>query len=180
MNDKPSYLGLLNAIAVGESRGYELLSEWGKRAQSPELTQVLNLVAIREHEHAAAFTKRLCELGYDVRQKSSGRFDEHLALAKSDADDREKFEEILGYGPGKQDPVRDDPLANLFEDESIDPQTGALLGRFIAEERDSGKRLRSAYQQLDGPQSEDAVLKQIVERLDRLSGTLEELKTLRR
>ena len=128
MNDKPSCLGLLNAIAVGESRGYELLSEWGKRAQSPKLTQVLNLVAIREHEHAAA------------------RFDEHLAKS----------------------------------DESIDPQTGALLGRFIAEERDSGKRLRSAYQQLDGPQSEDAVLKQIVERLDRLSGTLEELKTLRR
>ena len=26
MCDKPSYLGLLNAIAVGEARGYQLLS----------------------------------------------------------------------------------------------------------------------------------------------------------
>jgi hypothetical protein len=88
MSEKPSYLGLLNAIAVGESRGYELLSQWGERADNPALTEVLNLVAIREHEHAAAFTKRLSELGYQVRQKSNPRFTEHLALAKSEAGDR--------------------------------------------------------------------------------------------
>jgi len=178
MSDKPSYLGLLNAIAVGESRGHQLLSEWGKQVRNPELAKVLNMVAIREHEHAATFTKRLCELGFEVREKSNDRFTEHLALARSDADDRHKFEVILGYGRSASE-TREDPLTSLFDDESIDPQTGALLGRFIAEERDSGRRLRAAYEQLDRPANDDAVLRDIAQRLDRLTSTLEELKTLR-
>ena len=33
----------------------------------------------------------------------------------------------------------------FFNDTSIDPETGALLGRYIAEERDSGRRLQAAY-----------------------------------
>ena len=179
MSDKPSYLGLLNAIAVGESRGYELLSTWCEQTSNPELAKVLNFVAIREQEHAATFTKRLCELGYSVRQKSNDRFAEHLQLAGSDADDRDKFAEILGYGSAS-DESRDDPLAKLFDDATIDPATGALLGRFIAEERDSGRRLRAACEQLGDPATDDTMLKEIAERLDRLSSTLEELKTLRR
>jgi hypothetical protein len=181
MSDKPSYLGLLNAIAVGESRGYELLDAWGKQARDPGVAEVLNVVAIREQEHAAAFTKRLCELGYGVRQKPSDRFADHLELAKSDAGDREKFEEIFGYG-GKSadDSVGEDPLGKLFDDKSIDPQTGALLGRFVAEERDSGRRLKAAYEQLDRMPADDSALRDIAERLDRLSSTLEELKSLRR
>jgi rubrerythrin len=187
MSDKPSYLGLLNAIAVGESRGYELLSTWSEQTPNPELAQVLNFVAIREQEHAATFTKRLCELGYSVRQKSNDRFAEHLKLAGSDADDRDKFAEILGYGSASddsrgdsRDESSDDPLAKLFDDATIDPATGALLGRFIAEERDSGRRLRGACEQLGDPATDDNMLKEIAERLDRLSSTLEELKTLRR
>ncbi|MDH3643231.1 MAG: hypothetical protein OES38_14110 [Gammaproteobacteria bacterium] len=191
MSDKPSYLGLLNAIAVGESRGYDLLSTWSQQTPNPELAQVLNFVAIREQEHAATFTKRLCELGYSVRQKSNDRFTEHLKLAGSDVDDRDKFAEILGYGSAPND-SRDhtrgdsgdessnDPLAKLFDDATIDPATGALLGRFIAEERDSGRRLRGACEQLGDPATDDNMLKEIAERLDRLSSTLEELKTLRR
>lgn len=180
MSDKPSYLGLLNAIAVGESRGYELLSAWGKQTRAPEVAKVLNLVAIREQEHAAAFTKRLCELGYDVREKSNDRFVEHLELAKSDASDRKKFEEILGYGADSQAQPQQDQLGNLFDDESIDPQTGALLGRFVAEERDSGRRLKAAYEQLGNLPADETILRDIADRLDRLTSTLEELKTLRR
>ncbi len=36
----------------------------------------------------------------------------------------------------------------MFEDTSIDIQTGELLGRYIAEERDSGRLLRACYEQL--------------------------------
>lgn len=179
MSDKPSYLGLLNAIAVGESRGYELLAAWSKQARNPAVADALNFVAIREQEHAAAFTKRLCELGYEVRQKPNDRFAAHLELANSDKDDREKFEEILGYGAGSESDGDEDPLGKLFDDKSIDPQTGALLGRFVAEERDSGRRLRAAYEQLESLPADDSMLRDIAERLDRLSCTLEELKTLR-
>ena len=85
------------------------------------MAEVLNLVAIREQEHAAAFTKRICELEYHVRQKSSERFVEHLKLAESNAGDRKKFEVILGYGADSE--PEDDQFGKLFDDESIDPHT---------------------------------------------------------
>ena len=36
----------------------------------------------------------------------------------------------------------------MFNDHSIDIQTGALLGRYIAEERDSGRMFQDCYSQL--------------------------------
>ena len=36
----------------------------------------------------------------------------------------------------------------MFDDQSLDIRTGELLGRYIAEERDSGRLLRSCYEQL--------------------------------
>jgi len=154
MNGKPSYLGLLNAIAVGEARAFRLFKAWRKRTRDQELGKVLNLVAIREREHAGAFTKRLAELGYDVRRKDSDEFDERLALIKSKAKDLQKFEEVLGYGrtvAAKSDEgslPRADSLSRLFDDKTIDPQTGALLGRFIAEERDTTRLLQAQYDRL--------------------------------
>ena len=47
MSGKPSYLGLLNAIAVGENRGYQLLSTWAGCARDAELANVLNAIALR-------------------------------------------------------------------------------------------------------------------------------------
>jgi hypothetical protein len=41
-----------------------------------------------------------------------------------------------------------DIFDRFFTDHSIDIQTGALLGRYICEERDSGRLLRSCYEQL--------------------------------
>ena len=40
------------------------------------------------------------------------------------------------------------PLGRMFDDTTIDPQTGALLGRFIAEERDSLRMFQACYQAL--------------------------------
>lgn len=187
MSQKPTYLGLLNAIAVGEGRGHALLSAWQDATSDAGLAEVLNVVAIREQEHSAAFTKRLCELGFSVREKPSDQFDENLRLAASDASDVEKFRHLLGYepdGPDQKKPKKpkepkDDPLANLFSDRTIDPQTGALLGRFVAEERDSERRLRGALASICSDAPADPVLRDIATRLDRLSATLEDLKKLR-
>ena len=180
MSTKPSYLGLLNAIAVGEGRGHALFAAWSRATPNQDLREVLDVVAIRECEHAAAFTKRVCELGFSVRESASEDFEEKLALAESDAGDRKKFKKILGYG--KKSEQRDE-LSGLFSDTTIDPVTGALLGRFIAEERDSGRRLKAAFNALKSEGGEEAdddpVLADIAERIDRLSSTLEELKTLR-
>ena len=193
MSTKPSYRGLLNAIAVGEGRGYRLLSSWSKASSNTALKQVLDVVAIREQEHCLAFTKRMCELGYSVRENVSELFDEHLTFAASTGSDREKFETLLGYGKGEQ--ASEDPLSTLFNDTTIDAQTGALLGRFIAEERDSGRALREQYGAVKadlGPKpapepkpqptpepTMDLGLDKIAARLDRLTDTIEELKQLR-
>lgn len=182
MSEKPSYLGLLNAIALGEQRAHAVLSAWRDATRDRELAHVLNVVAIRENEHAATFSKRLCELGYDLKSSPSTEFDESLALADSDADDDEKFRRILGYGAAGEE-GKPDPLANVFDDHTIDPHTGALLGRFIAEERDSERLLRAAWENREpggaAETDEDSVLADIAERIDRLSRTLEEIKQLR-
>ncbi|MFW6093377.1 MAG: hypothetical protein ACODAC_05330 [Pseudomonadota bacterium] len=181
MSEKPSYLGVLNAIVVAERRGGEILAAWRDATADAELSAVLNVVAIREQEHAAAFTKRMCELGFEVRESPSEEFRQKLELARSNAGDAEKFRRVLGYGEQRDD---DDPLARIFDDQTIDPTTGALLGRFIAEERDSERRLQAAWRRI-APESEprgeeDPALADIADRIDRLARTIEELKELRR
>jgi hypothetical protein len=183
MSEKPSYLGLLNAIAIGERRGHAVLSAWRETTGDAELAATLDVVAIREQEHAATFIKRLCELGYGVREKPNPAFDDRLAAARSTISDAEKFRRVLGYG----EVAAADPLARLFDDHSIDPQTGALLGRFIAEERDSERRLRAQWARVQAqsaatpaPVAEDELLGEIGVRIDRLARTIEELKQLRR
>ena len=67
MPDKPSYLGLLNAIAVAETRACEYLTAWIAVTPSPEVAAVLRRVAAREGEHGMTFAKRIDELGFQVR-----------------------------------------------------------------------------------------------------------------
>lgn len=190
MSNKPSYLGLLNAIAVGESRGYQLLSTWAGCTRDAELAKVLNVIALREQEHAAAFEKRICELGYSVRRKDDPAFDARLEAAGSAISDRKKFKKVLGFSKKNASKKnadatnQPDQFANFFNDPNIDIQTGALLGRFIAEERDSGRHLRGAYESLNGraasaPEGEGRELDQICARLDALTATIEELKAAR-
>ncbi len=143
MAEKPSYLGLLNAIANGEGRGHKLLCAWAEATPDADVRQVLKTVAIREGEHALAFEKRMCELGFGLLERPDPDFKKRLDVVCSSRSDLEKFE-ALGYAKrGASDATRD--LAKVFDDETIDAQTGALLGRFIAEERDSARRLNACH-----------------------------------
>ncbi|MEM7018018.1 MAG: hypothetical protein AAF512_11860 [Pseudomonadota bacterium] len=145
MAEKPSYLGMLNAIANAERRGHTLLKSWADKSTDSDVSGALNMVAIREAEHAWAFEKRICELGFSLKEKDDPNFQKTLDIVCSELSDLEKFEK-LGYNKPDADADETDGLLQLLGDKSIDPQTGELLGRFIAEERDSGRALRAAYQ----------------------------------
>ena len=152
MSDKPSYLGLLNAIAVAESQAHEYLTAWIAVTPSAEVGAVLRTVAAREGEHGMAFGKRINELGYDVRVKDDERHEKVLAIAASDRSDLEKMEAL---GLDKLDRGSEpDIFDKFFNDHTIDIRTGELLGRYIAEERDTGRLLRSCYEQLQAAASE--------------------------
>jgi rubrerythrin len=144
--EKPSYLGMLNAISVGEQRGYEYLSAWADVTPDPDVRSVLRTIALREGEHALAFAKRINELGFEVRDDGpSAEFRRKLAIVTSDASDLEKMD-TLGYDfDAHPKPDEADAFDAMFRDTTIDIQTGKLLGRYIAEERDTGRLFRSCY-----------------------------------
>jgi hypothetical protein len=146
MPEKPSYLGLLNAIAVAESRAHEYLQAWIAVTPSPEVGAVLRTVAAREGEHGMAFAKRIDELGFQVREKDDDRRQRALDIAGSDCSDLEKMEAL---GLNRLDTgTEPDIFDGFFKDHSIDIRTGELLGRYIAEERDTAGRLRACYEHL--------------------------------
>jgi hypothetical protein len=146
MPDKPSYLGLLNAVSLAESRAYGYLTEWAARTPSAEVRQVLLTVAAREGEHGMTFAKRINELGYQLRPKSDDGIDKALEVVRSDCSDREKMEAL---GLDKLDTgSRPDVFDGFFADHSIDIRTAEMLGRYIAEERDSARLLRRCYEAL--------------------------------
>ncbi len=145
---EPSYLPLLNSIAVNEAKGETLLNTWADATQDEALEQALRFVAIREGEHHWAFAKRMSELGHSVCEKTAFQvfkdFDELLEYVGSDASDAEKI--ARNDNGGESDGP--DIFSSFFNDTSIDPQTGELLGRYIAEERDSGRRLKAEYDRI--------------------------------
>jgi hypothetical protein len=146
MSDKPSYLGLLNAISLAESEAECYLNAWADATPNPAVRQVISTVALREDEHGKAFAKRICELDYSVMPKEGGNGAAKMEIAGSrELTDREKFEKL---DVGQQLSDADDIFAGMFRDKTIDIQTGALLGRYIAEERDSGRMLRACYSEL--------------------------------
>jgi hypothetical protein len=148
---EPTYLPLLNSIAVNEAKGQILLDAWACTTKDESLAQALRFVAIREGEHAMAFTKRMCELGHAVCEEKAYQvfkdFDGLLACVKSSISDAQKIERLQGR---RGDEERKDPFTGFFNDTTIDPQTGELLGRYIAEERDSGRRLKAEYDRVCG------------------------------
>jgi len=146
MSDKPSYLGLLNAIAVAESAACEYLTAWADTTPSPDVRNVLLTVAAREGEHGMSFAKRINELGYEVRRKDDPNQEKTLALVRSDRSDLKKFEKLKLHQLDTGD--QPDIFDGFFKDHSIDIRTGELLGRYIAEERDSARLFRGCYEQL--------------------------------
>lgn len=141
---KPTYLGLLNALAVAETAAEPLFLAWADTTKDKRLAKTLRFVAMREGEHGKAFAKRMLELGYEVRPSDSTRAEKAVATAGSDKTDMQKFRALkLGKPSGKTD-----VFDTMFNDKTIDPITGGLLGRYIAEERDSTRRLAADYDRI--------------------------------
>ena len=139
MTDKPTYLGLLNAVALAESHAHEYLSAWAEVTTDPDVRAVLTTIAAREGEHGMSFAKRINELGFELREDEDPNHGKKMDMARSDRSDLEKLE-ALGL---LQFRTEDSPdiFDGMFRDHSIDIRTGELLGRYIAEERDTLRRL---------------------------------------
>jgi len=142
VSDKPSYLGLLNAISVAETDAFTYLNAWIETTPNPDVKAVLTTVCHREGEHGLAFAKRINELGYNLQPRENPKLAEQMELVRSSCSDLEKFEAL---GLGRQTEDGPDIFAGMFNDTTIDITTGQLLGRYIAEERDSGRLLRHCY-----------------------------------
>jgi hypothetical protein len=138
---KPSYLGLLNAISLAESAAGVYLEAWADVTPNEDLACCLRLVAARERSHGDVFCRRIAELGYELRKKPDARGAEQLAkLANPNISDLDKI-------PSRSE-VETDPFAEIrrrISEGEFDPMTVNLLNWYIAEEKDSGRRLREAY-----------------------------------
>jgi len=147
MAETPSYLKLLNGISCAESRAHQYLSAWADVTTDPDVRAVLRTVAAREGEHGMAFAKRINELGFEVRPTEDPKFSGRMEIARSDRSDLEKAEMIglLEFATGPDEP---DVFDSFFRDHSIDIQTGELLGRYIAEERDTLRLFQGCHAQL--------------------------------
>jgi rubrerythrin len=143
MTTKPTYLGLLNAISNAETRAARYFYAWLERTTDPQVRAVVHLVAVREAEHGLAFEKRILELGHTLLDRPDPKAEEKLAYLSDPA--RSDLDRLLYLGYGQS---RRDPFGQLFDDPTIDPQTGGLLGRYIAEERDSIRRLQALAETL--------------------------------
>jgi rubrerythrin len=147
MAEKPSYLKLLNGISCAETRAFEYLSAWADVTTDADVRAVLHTVAAREGEHGMAFAKRINELGFEVQPTEDPKFAERMEIAASDRSDLEKAE-LIGLLEYATAPDTPDVFDNFFRDHSIDIQTGELLGRYIAEERDTLRRFQGCHAQL--------------------------------
>jgi len=144
--ERPSYLGLLNGIAVAECRAHAYLTAWADTTTDDQLRATLRTVAAREGEHGMSFAKRIDELGFEMQEVDDRAFKEQLAVAGSDLSDLDKAERLGVRAQLEGDPLRF--FDDVFKDHSIDIGTGELLGRYIAEEHDTIRRLRACYQAL--------------------------------
>jgi len=182
MGHKPSYLGLLNAIAVAESQAHEYLHVWADVTPSADVREVLLTVAAREGEHGMTFAKRINELGYEVRCRDDSNLGKALEVVKSDCSDLEKMKALKLHKLDTGD--KPDIFDGLFKDHSIDIRTGELLGRYIAEERDSARLLRSCYEQLVAASKSTSVpdasesLGALSAKVDTLCRAVEELRQI--
>ena len=183
-SNKPSYLGLLNAIAIAEGRAQTYLCAWAERTPSADVRRVLLTVAAREGEHAASFAKRINELGYEVRRKEADELDKAMAIVTSDRSDLEKMKALKLHRLDTGD--KPDIFDDFFKDHSIDIRTGELLGRYIAEERDTARLLRACYEELklhageasDGHESSSNGVGRLEAKVDALCAAVDELRRL--
>jgi hypothetical protein len=139
--EKPAYLGLLNAISLAETEAGHYLSAWANATNDEELASCLRLVAARETSHGDLFCRLIGELGYELRQKPDPKAAERLArYANPRISDCEKV------GPERTE-TRDTfaDIKKAMADGVYDPVTCNMMQWYIAEEEDSGRRLRDVY-----------------------------------
>ena len=139
---KPSYLGLLNAISLAETHAGIYLNAWADATSDEDLACTLRLVAARETSHGQLFCRMLSELGYGLLQRPDPKAAERVArYANPKISDLDK----VGASRGE---VERDPFESIekrMADGEFDPVTCNMLSWYICEERDSGKKLRAAY-----------------------------------
>ena len=180
---KPGYLGLLNAISLGESRAGVYLNAWADVTPDSELAACLRLVAARETNHGETFCRRIREMGFDVLERPDPNYEETLArLGSRDLTDAEKIKRQDGEGG-------EDPFKGIEEQIAqgiFDPLTERMLTWYIGEERDSGDILREAYAKVrakgngaSGGVSADtqAIIACMSQGFDRLQACLAEIRT---
>jgi ferritin len=140
--EKPSYLGLLNAISLAETEAGHYLTAWANATDDDELASTLRLVAARETSHGELFCRRLCELGFELREKADPKAAARLArYANPKISDCEKV------GPERED-TGAEPFGDIrkaLADGVYDEMTCNMLQWYINEELDSGRRLNSVY-----------------------------------
>jgi hypothetical protein len=141
--EKPEYLGLLNAISLGESNAGKYLGAWAAVTPDDDLACTLRLVAARETSHGEVFCRRIAELGFELQPKKDAAAAERLAkFADPRISDLEKI------GPEREaKEVKDffGEIKTAIAAGAYDAMTCNLLEWYIAEEEDSGRRLRDAY-----------------------------------
>jgi hypothetical protein len=171
---------LLDGIAPAESQAHDYLSAWADTTANPELEAVLRKIAWREGEHGMSFAKRINELGFGLSEPELTRCAARMAIATSERSDLEKLEDLglTKLFTGDQPDVFD----GMFRDHSIDIATGELLGRYIAEERDTVRLLEECYCQLQAgscvtPAAEDR-LAALDTKVDALCQAVDELRQM--
>lgn len=174
MAEALSYAGLLNRLAVGESEAEHWFSAWADVTPNDDVRQVLRTVAIREGEHGKALVKRLSELGVQFEPSDGSDLAGRVGIASSTAlTDREKFDK-LQLTDAEANRSGQEFLSRIFEDQTFDVQTASLLGRYIAEERDSARMLDACYSTLTTPAQRN-VSADAERRLARIESLLEDL-----
>lgn len=139
---KPTYLGLLNAISLGETEAGIYLRAWADATSDEALACTLRLVAARETSHGQLFCRMLNELGYELRHKPNPE-----AAARVARYGNPKISDLDKIGAARRE-VDSNPFAAIerrMAAGEFDPVTHNMLSWYICEERDSGKKLRAAY-----------------------------------
>jgi hypothetical protein len=138
--EKPEYLSLLNAISLGESHAGKYLEAWADVTPDEDLACALRFVAARETSHGDVFCRRIAELGFTLQPKRDPEGAARLAkFADPAISDLEKI------GPEREPQDFFGEIKKAMAAGEYDPMTCNLLEWYIAEEEDSGRRLRDVY-----------------------------------
>ena len=148
---KPPYLGLLNAISLGERSAGQYLKAWADVTPDAALKYALSLVAARETTHGEVFRQRIERLGFSLREKDDPEAAERLDVYGDPA--RSDVEKIRWRRRQGSEASTEEFFASIdrqVADESVDPLTRDTLRWYVHEERDSRALLCAAYDLIAG------------------------------